>query len=77
MIIIPKDLKVGDRGCFWYSQFKKDIRTNEKNKPNEHEYRITYVSNERLGLESVMGGYSIIFSKELIDSMVGECRKTN
>ena len=77
MIIIPKDLKVGDRVFFWYSQFKKEIRTNGKNKPNEHEYRITYVSNERLGLESVMGGYSIIFSKELIDSMVGECRKTN
>ena len=77
MIIIPKDLKVGDRVFFWYSQFKKDIKTNGKTKPNEHEYRITYVSNERLGLESVMGGYSIIFSKELIDAMVGECRKTN
>ena len=54
MIIIPNDLKVGDRVFFWYSQFKKDIKTNGKTKPNEHEYRITYVSNERLGLESVM-----------------------
>ena len=67
MIIIPNDLKVGDRVFFWYSQFKKDIKTNGKTKPNEHEYKITYISN----------GYSIIFNKELIDSMVGECRKTN
>ena len=77
MIIIPIDLKVGDRVFFWYSQFKKDIKTNGKNKPNEHEYKITYVSDERLGLESVMGGYNLIFSKDLINSMVGECRKTN
>lgn len=77
MIIIPNDLKVGDRVFFWYSQYKKDSKTNEKNKPNEHEYKITYVSDERLGLESVIGGYNLIFSKDLIDSMVGGCRKTN
>lgn len=77
MIIIPNDLKVGDRVFFWYSQYKKDIKTNGKNKPNEYEYKITYVSDERLGLESVIGGYNLIFNKDLIDSMVGECRKTN
>ena len=77
MIIIPNDLKVGDRVFFWYSPFRNDVKTNRKTKPNEHEYKIIYISNDRLGLESVMGGYNIIFTKDLIDSMVGECRKTN
>ena len=77
MIIIPNDLKIGDRVFFWYSPSKKDVKTTGKNKPTEHEYKITYISNDRLGLESVMGGYNLIFSKDLIDTMNGECRKTH
>lgn len=76
MITIPNDLKVGDRVFFWHSPYKKDLKTSGKTKPTEHEYKITYMSNDRLGLESIMGGYSLIFSKSLIDSMIGECRKT-
>ena len=77
MINIPNDLKIGDRVFFWYSPFKTDAKVSKKNRPVEHEFKVSYISENRFAIESIMGGYNLIFTKDLLDTMIGECKKAH
>lgn len=70
MIDVEKGLADGDIVYAWYS-YKQE---SDPKRRKEIEYRLLEHSNERLKLGSIGGNYSIIFTKELIESWHGGVR---
>ena len=72
MIEIRDDVNTGDMVYFWFSTFNDK---KNKNKPKEVEMRVLEKSDDYLKVQSITGGYHMIFNKEQIQSWYGSCRK--
>ena len=70
MIEITENIKAGDLVYAWFSPQKEKTK-----KPTENEYRIGFVDENRLKVESTSGDYSMIFDKEIIETWFGNIRK--
>ena len=70
MIEIDKNVGKGDLVYAWFTQSKDKAK-----KPDEREYRVGDVGKDVLKIESMEGGYSIIFGRELLETWYGRVRR--
>ena len=73
MITVSDNINVGDLVYVWFSPLKES--QNKGKKPNEVEYRLGANTKNCLKLESLDGGYSMTFNRELIETWYGNVRK--
>lgn len=73
MINVAENVVVGDLVYAWFSPLKEAASKNKK--PNEVEYRLGANTKNCLKLESLDGGYSTTFNRELIETWYGNVRK--
>lgn len=73
MIQIPDDIKVGDLVSMWFLPPNEQLGKGKR--PIETELRIGEHKAGWLKLDAPEGGYSIIFTQELLETWNGNVRK--
>ena len=73
MIEIPENLKVGDLVSMWFLPSNETVNKNKR--PVETEFRIGELKDGWLKLDAPEGGYSVIFTRELLETRNGNIRK--
>lgn len=74
MISIDPKVQSGDLVYVWFSLFPESAKNK---RPSETEYRLGEISSKRLKMDAPNGGYSLVFSKDMLESWHGSVRKVN